>query len=121
MKASALVVILAVAMLLLEARALGLPLLEEEMPGVVDREEMTGVLHQQRQQLGEEAIAVGRVASSMHRPVAHCYHPRKTCLHGYMREMMLHGCGWELKPHTCHIALRDLVRSISRMASIHVI
>ena len=31
---------------------------------------------------------------------------------------MLHGCGWELKPHTCHIVLRNMVRSISGMASI---
>ena len=60
-EALALAVKLAVSMLLLEARPLRLPLLEEEMLGVVDREETTGVLHQQRQQLGEEAIAAGRV------------------------------------------------------------
>ena len=59
MEALALVVILAVSILLLEARTLGLP--EEVMLGVPDREEMTGVLHQQRQQLGEEAIPAGRV------------------------------------------------------------
>ena len=61
MEALALVVTLAVSILLLEARTLGLPLPEEEMLGVVDREEMTGVLHQQRRQLVEEAIPVGRV------------------------------------------------------------
>ena len=62
MKALALVVTLAVSMLLLEARILGPPL-PEEMLGVVDREEpqMTGVLHQQRQQLGEGATAAGKV------------------------------------------------------------
>ena len=60
MEALALVVILAASMLLLEARPLGLPLLEEEMLGVVDPEETTGVLHQQRQRLGEETIAAGR-------------------------------------------------------------
>ena len=61
MEAMALVVTLAVSMLLLERKTLGLPLLEEKMLGVVDQEEMTGVLQQQRQPLGEEATAAGRV------------------------------------------------------------
>ena len=61
MQALAMAATLAASILLLEARPLGLPLPEEEMLGVPDREEMTGVLHQQPQQLGEEAIAAGRV------------------------------------------------------------
>ena len=68
MEALALVVTLAVSMLLLEARILGLLLPEEEMVGVLDREEpqMTGVLHQQRQQLGEEAETAGRLSNVIH-------------------------------------------------------
>ena len=55
MEALALVVTLVVTL------AVSMLLLEEEMLGVVDQEEMTGALLQQRQPMGKPAIAAGRI------------------------------------------------------------